>query len=577
MAFDGITVSALRAELNEVLADGRISKIAQPEQDELMLTVKTGSGQRRLLISASASLPLTYLTQTNKQSPATAPAFCMLLRKYLSGARIISVTQPGLERVLHVNVEHRDELGDMAEYSLIIEIMGKHSNVIFVRSDGTILDSIKHVSSAVSSVREVLPGREYFLPDTRSKKDPLTTDPDELRDVMGSVAMPAFKALYLSYTGISPAYAHELCSEAGIDGDRGCNTLDEAEVHALHEAISSMADKIRRNDFSPEIMYEGGTPVDYCAFHVASYEGSRTEAYDSISLLLESYYAEKNAHVNMRQRSSDLRRIVTTALERDVKKYDLQVKQMQDTEKKDKYRIWGELLNSYGYGARPGDREITILNYYTGEDEKIPLDETLTARQNAQKYYDKYNKLKRTHEALSRLTVETAMEVEHLESVLTALDMAADEDDLSQIREELMESGMIRRKSNARKVKLVSRPLHFVTEDGFHVYVGKNNIQNDELTFKVANGGDWWFHAKKIPGSHVILKTGGREVPDHVFEIAASAAGFYSKGANQPKVEIDYVQRKEVKKPAGAKPGFVVYYTNYSMTVEPGISELTPV
>ena len=577
MAFDGITVSALKFELNEILSDGRVSKIAQPEQDELMLTVKTGTGQKRLLISASASLPLIYLTDSNKTSPATAPAFCMLLRKYLTGARILSVTQPGLERVLHINMEHRDEMGDMAEYKLIVEIMGKHSNIIFVRSDGVILDSIKHISGAVSSVREVLPGREYFLPDTQSKRDPLSIDADELGSALSSQSGPVFKTLYMTYTGISPMYAHELCYDADLDGDRGSNTLSGPEVTGLYNSIVGMSDKIRNGEYSPEIIYEGNVPVEYCAFHLGSYEGSHTVGFDSISRLLENYYAEKKAHVNMHQRSADLRRIVTTALERDVKKYDLQVRQMKDTEKKEKYRIWGELLNSYGYSARPGDREITILNYYTGQDEKIPLDENLSAQQNAQKYYEKYNKLKRTYEALSKLTVEVSMEIEHLESVLTALEIAADEDDLNQIREELMESGLIRRKNTSGKVKLVSRPLHFVTDGDFHIYVGKNNIQNDELTFKVANGGDWWFHAKKIPGSHVILKTEGREVPDHVFEIAASAAGYYSKGAAQPKVEIDYVQRKEVKKPAGAKPGYVIYYTNYSMTVEPGISELRPV
>ncbi|MBR6389769.1 MAG: NFACT family protein [Lachnospiraceae bacterium] len=577
MAFDGLTVAALRHELNSILADGRISKISQPEQDELILTVKTGSGQERLLISASATLPLVYLTDTNKPAPPTAPAFCMLLRKHLSGARILSVTQPGLERVLHINMEHRDEMGDLCRKCLIIEIMGKHSNIIFTDEKDMIIDSIKHISAAVSSVREVLPGRDYFLPETVEKADPLTVTREELRDIMSSKAMPLYKALYTSFIGISPQYAQELCYASGTDADLGCNLLDEEQNASLHNSISAMARAVETGSFAPEIIYEHEAPAEYCVLHMTSYEGCGARHYDSVSRLLQDYYAEKNTYVNIRQRSSDLRHIVTTALERNVKKYDLQVKQMQDTEKKDKYKVWGELLNAYGYSAAPGDKSITILNYYTGKEETIPLDETLTASQNAQKYYDRYNKLKRTYEALSTLTVEVSMEIEHLESVLNALDIARSEDDLIQIREELIESGLIRRKNSSKKVRILSKPFHYVTDDGFHIYVGKNNLQNDELTFKLANGSDWWFHAKKIPGSHVILKTEGREVPDHVFELAAAAAAYYCKGSEQDKVEIDYVQRREVKKPAGAKPGFVVYYTNYSMAIAPGISELTPV
>ena len=575
MAFDGITVAALCHELNSILKDGRISKISQPEADELLLTVKTDSGQERLLISASATLPLMYLTDMNKPSPANAPAFTMLLRKHLSGARIMAVTQPGLERVIHIEMEHRDEMGDLKRKRLIVEIMGKHSNIIFTDDEDKIIDSIKHIPGSVSSVREVLPGRDYFLPETVEKSDPLNVTSEELGELMSSRAMPLYKALYSTLTGISPQYAQELCHASGLDADVGCNLLDADQINGLHNSISAMAVAVSSGDFAPEIIYDHGVPSEYAALHLTSYEDCESRQFDSISRLLQDYYAARNAYVNIRQRSSDLRHIVTTALERNVKKYDLQIKQMKDTEKRDKYKIWGELLNAYGYSARPGDKSITILNYYTGEDETIPLDETLTSSQNAQKYYDRYNKLKRTYEALSTLTVEVSMEIEHLESVLTALDIAGSEDDLIQIREELIESGLIRRKSTSKKVKILSKPFHYVTPDGFHIYVGKNNLQNDELTFKLANGSDWWFHSKKIPGSHVILRTEGREVPDHVFELAAAAAAYYCKGADQDKVEIDYVQRREVKKPAGAKPGFVVYYTNYSMAIAPGISELT--
>lgn len=574
MAFDGITVSALCNELNSTLLDGRISKIAQPEEDELLLTVKTGAGQYRLLISASATLPLIYLTDSNKPSPPTAPAFCMLLRKHLTGARIIGIEQPGLERVIRISLEHRDEMGDLRTKVMIVEIMGKHSNIIFTGEDGIIIDSIKHISAAVSSVREVLPGREYFLPQTVEKSDPLTADAELFARCLREQSLPVFKAVYSSFTGISPIFAQEICCRAGVDSDMPTNSLSDEQTESLQRVFASAVDTIKTAQFKPVVYYENGVPAEYSAIPLEIYRSCESREYDSISSLLVNFYAERNAVINIRQRSADLRKVVTTALERNVKKYDLQCRQMKDTEKRDKYRVYGELINAYGYSVGAGAKSMEAVNYYNGETVVIPLDETLTPTQNAQKYFDRYNKLKRTYEALSTLTVEVSMEIEHLESVLTSLDIARSEEDLVQIREELIESGIIRRKASNRKVKITSKPFHYVTQDGFDIYVGKNNLQNDELTFKFANGSDWWFHAKKIPGSHVVLKAQGREIPDKVFELAAAAAAYYCKGAAQPKVEVDYVQRREVKKPAGAKPGFVVYYTNYSMAIAPGIDEL---
>lgn len=260
-----------------------------------------------------------------------------------------------------------------------------------------------------------------------------------------------------------------------------------------------------------------------------------------------------------------------TALERDIKKYDLQLAQMKDTEKREKYRIYGELLNTYGYSAKPGDKSLTAVNYYTNEPVTIPLDPTLSATENAKKYFDKYGKLKRTYEALSELTTQVKEEIDHLETISTALDIALKEEDLVEIKEELTQSGYIRRKGGTKKAKITSKPFHYLSSDGFHIYVGKNNFQNDELTFKFATGNDWWFHAKKMAGSHVVVKSKDGELPDHIFEIAGQLAAYYSKGRTAPKVEIDYIQKKQVKKPAGAKPGFVVYYTNYSLMAEPSL------
>lgn len=581
MAFDGITIAAVVKELRDTLIGGRIYKIAQPENDELLLTIKTAEGgQRRLLISAGASLPLIYLTEKNKPSPMTAPGFCMLLRKHLQNGRITDITQPGLERIIHLHIEHLNEMGDLCHKRLIVEIMGKHSNLIFVNEEDSIIDSIKHISGMVSSVREVLPGRIYFIPHTQEKQNPLSLDLESFRFTMYGKNMPAYKALYSSYTGISPMIAQEICYRAGMDGDFSTSYFEEApdgeeKLRLLYKSFSDIMEQIKNGIFSPAIVYENGVPVEYAPLPLSMYEADSTKNYASISELLEQFYAEKNTVTRIRQKSSDLRRIVQTALERNVKKYDLQLRQMKDTEKKDKYRIYGELLNTYGYDIAPGAKSLEALNYYTNEMITIPLDPLLTASENAKKYFDKYSKLKRTYEALSQLTTQVKEEIDHLESIQAALDIALLEEDLAQIKEELIVSGYIHRKGGSKKIKFTSKPFHYISSDGFHIYVGKNNYQNDELTFKFATGNDWWFHAKGIPGSHVVVKSEGASLPDSTFEDAARLAAYYSKARSQDKVEIDYTEKKNVKKPSGSKPGFVVYYTNYSMMIDTDISGIT--
>ena len=563
MALDGITIRALTNELQTSLVGGRISKIIQPEADELMLTIKTYERNERLLISAGASLPFVYLTDENKQAPMQAPNFCMLLRKHISGGHITVITQPGLERIIEIEIEHLDEMGDVKSKILTIELMGKHSNIIFRHPDGVIIDSIKHVSAAVSSVREVLPGRSYFIPKTEGKID--ISDAENISSLCKPISL--IKSLYTTFTGFSPAVAASLCEEAGLDGDRGANTFGESELCKLINAIDKLKEIIAANDFHPAVIVdEDGNPVEFEVTPLAQYRQMEHAAFKTVSEMLIAYYAGREEYTRIRQKSADLRKIVSTALERCVKKFDLQQKQLKDTEKMDKYKVYGELLQTYGYSAPEGADKITCDNYYTNEPITIPLDPTISAMANSVKYFDRYNKLKRTKEAVSAQLEETRADIEHLRSVMTSLDIAVGEEDLSQIKDELTDSGYIRRKSFAKQKRTVkSSPFHFISSDGFHIYVGKNNYQNDELTFKVANSGDWWFHAKKIPGSHVIVKCEGKELPDRAFEEAASLAAYYSSGRSMGKVEIDYVQRKEVKKPSGAKPGFVVYYTNYSM------------
>ena len=575
MAFDGITIANIVTELNQTITGGKINKIAQPENDELIITIKNQRKQYRLFLSASASLPLIYLTETNKPSPLTAPNFCMLLRKHIGSGKIIAIEQPGMERIIRFTIEHLNELGDLCTKYLIVEIMGKHSNIIFCNEEDQIIDSIKHVSAHMSSVREVLPGRPYFIPETQSKLNPFVLTEEIFQEKIFPRPVNVAKAIYTSITGISPLMAEEVCYRAGIDGGIPTDGLEDVErVHLAHTFLR-MVDDIRDGHFEPNIIYKGKEPVEFACFPLSQYQDYRAVSYPSIFPVLETYYAEKNIVTKMRQKTVDLRKIVQNALERNVKKYQLQQKQLKDTEKKEKYRVWGELLNTYGYEVEPGAKSMEALNYYTNEMIQIPLDETMTPQENAKKYFDKYSKLKRTKEALDTLLQETGDEIKHLESIAASLDIASSEEDLVQIKEEMMEYGYVKRKNTGgKKVKVTSRPYHYISSDGYDIYVGKNNFQNDELSFKFASGNDWWFHAKGQPGSHVIVKSKNEELPDRTFEEAGKLAAYYSKGRQAPKVGIDYTQKKNLRKPTGGKPGFVVYYTNYSLLIEPDITGL---
>ena len=580
MAFDGVVISNIVYDLKEKLTGGRIYKIYQPENDELNIVIKNNKDSYRLMLSADASLPLIYILGLSKENPMSAPNFCMLLRKHIGNGRIIDVMQPGFERIVEFTIEHLDEMGDVCRKKLIIEIMGKHSNIIFTDHNGMIIDSIKHVSHLVSSVREVLPGRRYEYPPDGGKINPMELDRGLFDSTVMTKTADACKAIYTSLTGFSPVVANEICYRSDIDPRTSVAELGEG-ADRLYKCTMDIVDQIKRRDYDPVIVFDGYKPVEFSSVMLTMYSDKQIEHRNSISELLDEYYYRKALVTRMRQKSTDLRRIVQTAIERTSRKYDLQMKQLKDTENREKYKVYGELINTYGYSVKQGEKSFKALNYYTNEEIIIPLDSQIPVMDNAKRYFAKYNKQKRTCEALTKLTVETREELEHLQSVQAFLDMAVDEAALAEVKEELTMCGYIRghygSKNNKKKVK--SKPYHYVSSDGFHMYVGKNNLQNDELTFKFANGKDMWFHAKKMPGSHVIVKLmEADELPDQTYEEAARLAAYYSSGRTNPKVEIDYTERKNLKKPAGAKPGFVIYHTNYSMVAEPdisGIQELT--
>lgn len=576
MAFDGVTVHALAYELNEALCDGHISKITQPENDEVMLAVKVKEGgTKRLLLSASASIPRAFITEDNKTAPAAAPAFTMLLRKHLQGGRIKRIYQPSLERIINIEVEHRDEMGDMRTKTLIAEFMGKHSNIIFIDDEKKVIDSLKRVPSTVSSVREILPGRDYFIPKTVEKKDPLEeTDREGFIMEVFSRGDSVMKSLYGSYTGISPALAAELCFRADIDPDMSTASVDVDKRFALFEEFLSQMARIKEDSYLPSIIFDCGRPVDFAVYETRMYEDLDVKGMGSVSETVEAFYRERDSYDRARARSADLRRIVTNAIERTSKKIDIQSKQVKDTEKADRYRLYGELINTYGYSVEDGASSFEAEDYNTGKMVTVPLDKDLSVHENANKYFDRFAKLKRTREAASKQLEASGMELSHLQSVLTFLDMAKTKEELEDIRDELVNTGYIKKHAVKGKRKDRSEPMHFVSSDGFDIYVGRNNMQNDEVTFHIGGGSDWWFHAKKYPGSHVIMKTRGLAtdaIPDRAFNEAGMIAAYFCSARDQEKVEVDYLQRRDVKKPAGAAPGYVIYYTNYSMAIRPGL------
>ena len=499
----------------------------------------------------------------------------MLLRKHLNNVRIESGSQPGLERIVNLHIEHLNELGDVCKKILVCELMGKHSNIIFCDDKNMILDSIRHIPASVSSVREVLPGRTYFIPNTMHKLNPLSCTYEDFCTHVYASGDHLMKALYTSLTGISPMISAEICTDACIDADIPANALDENSRIHLHHIFLQMMDDVSSENFHPAMYVKGEEPMEYHAFLLKQYSDCTAVPFESISKLLHTYYAKKAVITRIRQKSSDLRRIVTTALDRDRKKAALQSKQLEDTKKKDKFKVYGELITTYGYSLPPQADCLETVNYYTNEPVKIPLDPSISPIDNAKKYFDKYSKLKRTAEALSDILIETKDSIYHLESISASLDIATDENSLKEIKEELIQFGYIKRTGKRKKKeKFISRPMHFLSSDGYHIYVGKNNFQNEELTFSLATGNDWWFHAKGAPGSHVIVKANNEELPDRTFEEAAALAAHFSKGSSLEKVEIDYTQKKNLKKVTGAKPGFVIYHTNYSMLISPDIRNI---
>ena len=580
MALDGITTSAIVSELKAALLGGRIDKIHQPLADEIRMSIRgLGSGAKKIIISANSAHPRIHLTESSRENPMTAPLFCMVMRKHIAGGKIIDIVQPNFERIIILRIESANEMGDITTKNLILEIMGKHSNLILTDETGKILDSIKRVTHEKSSVREVLPGKEYVFPPSQDKKNPLLA---EQADFLFSLHLQEGRRLqeflYQTYTGISPVMAGEICTRAGLDASDSCQETTLENSERLFAAFEKTMQEVKAEDYYPAIYYqkenqkENNRIVDFAVLKMQQFQGLAAKPFPSVSALLEGFYQERDNAAHIRQKAQDMRKLVTNHIERCVKKKEIQLKTRRETKGMDLWKKKGELLTANIYAVPQGVTTFKTIDYYEESMPEIAIDPAKTPAENAQKYFAKYNKAKRTLAALEIQEKQNNEELAYLESVLNALENAKEDADLSEIRTELAESGFIRRQAQKKGQPKPKRakPLRYISSDGYEILVGKSNLQNDELTLRTAEPTDLWMHTKDIPGSHVIIRTNGKsELPETTMEEAANLAAFYSKAKNSSMVPVDYTQRKNIKKPNGAKPGMVIYLTNKTIYITP--------
>lgn len=572
MAFDTICVKKTVEELNSVLLGGRVDKIHQPEKDELMISVRTFGGAHKLVISASANNSRIHFTETSKENPKAPPMFCMLLRKHLSGGKIIKISQSRHERIVEIDIEAYNDLGDLTVKHLICEIMGRNSNIILCRDDYRIIDSAKHVDFTQSSVRQILPGCAYAAPPAQEKIAILSDDIKNVSLDFSHDGLHPDKAIMEAVSGISPIIARELVFLATVSSSKVCGELSDTDKENIRSELIGFAENIV---FKPCIIFDtNGKPLDFSATEIRQYGSSlQAQYYDSMSEVVRRFYAERDKKERMRQKSADLTKLLTNKLERCTKKLVIQEKTLKDAESKEKYKIYGDLVTANLYRIADGAASVTVSNYYEPDcpEIEIELSPMLSASKNAQRYYKLYQKLKNAEVEVEKQKIACLADIEYLESTLSAVENSTSESDLNAIRTEMAEQGYIKQKKTGKKeAKSQSKPMHFVSSDGFDIYVGKNNTQNDYLTLRFANSSDIWFHTKKIHGSHTVIKLGiDKDVPKNTMLEAAQLAAYYSKARESSQVPVDYTQIKNVKKPSGAKPGMVIYDNYNTVYVTP--------
>ena len=581
MALDGFVVAALTHELKTELCNGRIDKIYQPEADEIILTVRSGGKNHKVLLSANSNYPKIHLTHSVKENPTTPPNFCMVLRKHLIGGRIIDIIQPQFERMIKIIIESLDELNVLKSKELIVEIMGKHSNIILVDCESNkVIDSIKRIPFDISRYRQILPGLQYSMPPSHDKMNPLEINSREsfISIIKGQdQRIPIYKAIYTSFNGISPLISREICYNSSIDENILLSNLDEEKINLIYNSFINLIDKIKSYDFHPSIYIDEktGKYIDFNTIEINHFNYYKKHEFESINELLENFYLQRSSRESMKQRTNDLRKSISIKLDRLYNKLSNLNKDLKNAKEAEKYKLYGDLITANIYQVPHGEDQVELVNYY---DENystitISLDKRLSPAQNAQRYFKLYNKAKTALFQVNHQIEKAEEEINYLEQIIISIDQCTHLSDIEEIRMELEETGFIKKKiSNKKPMKSnqtkKSNYLKFISSEGFEIFVGKNNKQNDEITFKISSKEDLWFHVKDMPGSHVILKGKDEAFGEQSILEAATLAAYYSKGKNSTKVAVDYTQRKNVRKQSGAKPGMVIYVDYSTILVD---------
>ena len=573
MSFDGIVTKAMAEELKAELTLGKIEKIYQPQPEQLLLSIHTKQGRRLLFLSAAGNHSAVYLVEQMTENPITPPVFCMVMRKHLGAARIVDIYQRENERILEFLFETVDEMGFSVNRKLIVEIMGKHSNIVLLNSgEGRIIDSIKHVSIDVNRARQVLPGKQYEYPPLQEKIPFSKVTAEDIRAMVTSDQQPE-RDLLGGIQGISPVLAQTLAT-AGFSGDQqsGASFSPELAWGALQEILAS----IEEGRCAPTVYVDSkGKPADFHIAPLSVYENDPTyegKTFPSLSQAACWFFANRESTNIVRQKSGDLQRVIKAALDKSRRKLQRLNEDLAQAEDGDRYRLYGELLTANLHQIRQGDSQVTVTSYYDGSQVSIPLDPRFSPARNAQRYYRKYAKSRTALKEKALQLEETSQEIAYLESISTFVEQASSLEELSALREEMVESGLIRRKRADKQrpgKKAKPSPWKYQLSTGRTVFAGRNNQENDWLTLKRAAGTDIWFHTKDIPGSHVILFTEGQEPTEEELAETAAIAAWHSKGRASSNVPVDYTRVRYVKKPSGSKPGMVIFTHNRTLYVEP--------
>ena len=577
MALDGLVIHSLAHELTTKLVGGKIDRVHQPENDELVLYIRNNKENFKLVLSSSASNPRIYIANDyKKENPIKAPMFCMLFRKYIQGGIITEISQINFERIIKISVESFDELKEKTTKDIYIEIMGRHSNIILVQNS-KIIDSIKRIPPSVSRVRQLLPNMTYELPPAQDKINPIKgTSIKSFINILREFDGPIYKGIYSKFLGISPSVAKEICHRANLNPNDNGNDKTRDELSVLYRIFSDLFTNIKKDEYNPCIVIDENVDkvIDFSCINLSYLDGNKFIKNDSISQIIEDYYKTKDFKERVHQRTADLRKSISIKLERLYHKQKKIEKELRDADNADEFKVKGELLTSYIYMIQKGMESVEVANFYDPNysNIRIALNKNLTPSENTQKYFKKYNKLKTAKIELTSQIAICNEEIEYLENIMLGIENCENLEELNDIKDELIKLGYAKapfRYKAKKDIDPTTKPNQFTSSDGFKILVGKNNKQNDYLTLRIADPEDLWMHTKNIPGSHVIIKCAGKEVPDNTLLEAATLAAYFSKARLSSQVPVDYTMKKHVKKPSGSKPGMVIYETNSTIYVTP--------